>query len=81
MKDLFEERYRATPQALDRESIIEHLLGVAQEENMLDCIFNKCDAMIKHCSVALRYAQPYEEQKQRYTSDDIRVDERYIIKE
>lgn len=52
MKDLFEERYRATPAALDRESIIEHLLAVAEEDNMHDCVFNKCEAMIKQYKIS-----------------------------
>lgn len=52
MKDLFEERYRATPAALDRESIIEHLLTVAEDNNMHDCVFNKCEAMIKQYKIS-----------------------------
>lgn len=52
MKDLFEERYRATPAALDRESIIEHLLSISEENNMHDCVFNKCEAMIKQYKIS-----------------------------
>lgn len=51
MKDLFEERYRATPAALDRESIIEHLLDVVEDGSMHDCVFNKCEAMIKQYKI------------------------------
>lgn len=44
--------YVATPSALDRESIIEHLLAISEEDSMHECVFSKCEAMIKNYNIS-----------------------------